>query len=380
MSIAKSRNGAAPKSVLITTDCIGGIWNYAVQLTRGLTVRGVEVLIAALGPAPTASQRQEIQSIDGCYLAHLDCRLEWMDGGCEDLESCGSWLRCLEESFRPDIIHSNSYGLARTPFCAPILVVAHSCVYSWWRAVHGASPPKEWSTYRSAVAQGLSSAAAVIAPTHAMLRSLAGNYDVNLSNSRVIHNSCQIPEVNPLIKRPMILAAGRVWDESKNFAVLDKIAPHLPCSIRIAGAIQSPEGHRGFHARNVSLLGAISQGELHRLMYRSTVFAHPALYEPFGLAVLEAARCGCALVLSDIPSLRELWADAALFCPPDDEEAWSKALKIMLNNDRLCANFSQRARSRAAQFSTEGMVSEYQDLYRRMIANHSRDAHWERAS
>ncbi len=45
----------------------------------------------------------------------------------------------------------------------------------------------------------------------------------------------------------------------------------------------------------------------------ATVFASMARYEPFGLAVLEAAQAGMRLVLSDIPTFRELWDGAAIF-------------------------------------------------------------------
>ena len=57
------------------------------------------------------------------------------------------------------------------------------------------------------------------------------------------------------------------------------------------------------------------------------VFVSAALYEPFGLAVLEAAQAGCALVLSDIPTFRELWDGAALFVAADDAAGFAAALE-----------------------------------------------------
>ena len=62
------------------------------------------------------------------------------------------------------------------------------------------------------------------------------------------------------------------------------------------------------------LLGALDERRSERLAWRSGRSSpRTALYEPFGLAVLEAAQAGCALVLSDIPTFRELWDGAALF-------------------------------------------------------------------
>ena len=64
------------------------------------------------------------------------------------------------------------------------------------------------------------------------------------------------------------------------------------------------------------MLGRLSAGELADWYARAAIYALPARYEPFGLSALEAALSGCALVLGDIPSLREIWGDAALFVPP----------------------------------------------------------------
>jgi glycosyltransferase involved in cell wall biosynthesis len=107
----------------------------------------------------------------------------------------------------------------------------------------------------------------------------------------------------------------------------------------------------------------LPQRELAALYARAAVYALPARYEPFGLSVLEAAHAGCALVLGDIPSLRETWDGAALFVPPDDCAALRRALL------RLCADASLRdllsaiARDRAAAFTPERMAAAYAESY-----------------
>ena len=79
-------------------------------------------------------------------------------------------------------------------------------------------------------------------------------------------------------------------------------------------------------------LGLCRTPELISQMSVASIFAHPALYEPFGLSVLEAARAGCCLILSDIPSLRELWDGAAIFVDPRQPEAWVRELNRLTNN------------------------------------------------
>src|SRR5690606_3875973 len=119
---------------------------------------------------------------------------------------------------------------------------------------------------------------------------------------------------------PFVLTAGRLWDRAKNVAALDAVAPSLPWPVLVAGDDSGPDGQAEI-GRNLRPLGLLAPAELAQWMGRAAVFALPARYEPFGLAVLEAALSGCALVLGDIPTFRELWDDTALFVPPDDHAA-----------------------------------------------------------
>ena len=100
-------------------------------------------------------------------------------------------------------------------------------------------------------------------------------------------------------------------------------------------------------------------------MDRASVFAHPARYEPFGLAPLEAARAGCALVLGDIPSLRENWDAAALFVPPGDTQALTQALADLCANGSRREELAARAHERAQHFTPRRMAAGYREAYRR---------------
>ncbi|MDT8262603.1 glycosyltransferase, partial [Roseomonas sp. DSM 102946] len=83
----------------------------------------------------------------------------------------------------------------------------------------------------------------------------------------------------------------------------------------------------------------------------------------FGLAVLEAAQAGCALVLSDIPTFRELWDGAAVFVPPDDEAAVALALDRMMADRAERDRLGDAARERARRYSTAAMSNAMLALY-----------------
>src|SRR5690606_10065697 len=219
-------------------------------------------------------------------------------------------------------------------FGVPTLVVAHSCVLSWWRAVKGCAVPSSWNEYAERVRQGLRRTDVVVAPTRAMLAELRPLYGVSRP-SRVVHNGRPPRAGGRVEKRPYGLGVGRSWDEAKNMRALDHAAAGLAWPVYLAGDSRSPDGQYG-DSKSLRSLGALPPDRLQRWFDGASIYAHPARYEPFGLSVLEAAQAGCALVLGDIASLRELWQGAACFVSPDDptELAWQLG--------RLSVNQAQR--------------------------------------
>jgi glycogen(starch) synthase len=169
----------------------------------------------------------------------------------------------------------------------------------------------------------------------------------------------------------MILTAGRLWDEAKNIGSLARLPRNSLWPIYAAGESTSPD-NQTIRFEGLKWLGRLSKTELAHCLSRAAIFALPARYEPFGLAALEAGLAGCVLVLGDIPSLREIWRDAALFVPPDQADALSNTLERVIRDPALCSLMSKRARRRALTFSVERMARGYMDLYRRVLDTGSR--------
>jgi glycosyltransferase involved in cell wall biosynthesis len=111
------------------------------------------------------------------------------------------------------------------------------------------------------------------------------------------------------------------------------------------------------------MLGDLEEPDMRAWLARAAVFVNPALYEPFGLGVLEAAQAGCALVLSDIPTLRELWAGAALFADPRRPRALETALWLLGSGELLRDELSRRAAVRAERYTAAAMADAYLALY-----------------
>jgi len=102
-------------------------------------------------------------------------------------------------------------------------------------------------------------------------------------------------------------------------------------------------------------------------MRRASIYALPARYEPFGLSILEAALCGCALVVGDIATLREVWGEAALFVPPDDAEALEQAINGLIEDGARRGEMARRALERGRHFSLARLGRSYQKAYQTLL-------------
>jgi glycogen synthase len=351
----------APR-VLMTADAVGGVWRYALDLARELAAGGGEVLLATMGPRPDRDQLAEAEGIDGLTLVASDFDLEWMDDPWDDVDRAGAWLVEVDREWRPDVVHLNGYCHGGLPWSAPVVIAGHSCVPSWWQAVQGRPAPPEWDDYRRRVRSGLAAADLVVAPTRAMLDDLVRHHGP-LPRARVIHNGVDATRYRALPKQSVALCVGRLWDESKNVAVLAPIASDLPWPVRLVGETAHPSGRPTAGLQGVTCLGPRPHADVVEQMARAAVYVHPARYEPFGLSVLEAALSGCALVLADIASLREVWGDAALYAPPDDRAALRGALTRAMTDATLRGRLIERSLARALRLTAAAMGEGYRRLY-----------------
>jgi glycogen(starch) synthase len=357
------------KRILMTADTVGGVWTYALELTRALQSYDVEVLLAVMGPPLTAAQREDARKISNLNLFKSNYKLEWMPDCWSDVKRAGDWLLHLENRLQPDLIHLNGYAHASLPWESPTLVAGHSCVFSWWQAVKGDTPPAEWQRYKNEVKNGLLAADLVVTPSHAMLRALNIHYG-RIDNTRVISNGRDPEFFDTGDKQPFVLSAGRLWDAAKNIERIAEVAPQLPWPVFVAGDLQQTEQPPPdrFIKKECRWLGALSESELRRWFAAASIYALPALYEPFGYTPLEAALSGCALVLGDIESLGEIWGDAAVFVDPNDSQALKAALLELIGNTRHRREMSQRARERALEFTSARMARNYFATYVELLA------------
>jgi glycosyltransferase involved in cell wall biosynthesis len=100
------------------------------------------------------------------------------------------------------------------------------------------------------------------------------------------------------------------------------------------------------------------------LMYNcSSLFLYPSLRESFGLPVLEAMACGAPVITSDIPAIREVGGDAAVFIDPENTNAIAENISSLLNSQEQQASLIQKGSERAKAFSWKNSAEKLIELY-----------------
>jgi glycosyltransferase involved in cell wall biosynthesis len=358
--------------ILVTADTLGGVWTYTRELVTGLARRGVRVTLVSFGDILPDEQTRWTRDLPGLDYRPTAFKLEWMQNSEQDMEASAEYLCAVVRETRPDLLHFSQFfygALAGDAAEVPRVVVAHSDVVSWWHAVHKQKPVESpWLRwYREIVQRGLAGASAVVAPSRWMLQQIELHFG-KLARATVVHNGRDHTLFDPQQpKENFIVTVGRLWDTGKNARLL--LAGEMPGPVHIIGAAAHPElQSAAFDAEeirpNVHLEAPADQEELAGLFSRAAIYAATSQYEPFGLAPLEAALSGCALVVSDIPSFRELWDGAAVFFPNGDAQHLRDVLAELLRDPELRQRHAALAYERARRkYSSARMIESYLELY-----------------
>jgi glycosyltransferase involved in cell wall biosynthesis len=96
----------------------------------------------------------------------------------------------------------------------------------------------------------------------------------------------------------------------------------------------------------------------------ATCFLFPSFYESSGLPPVEAMACGCPVIVSDIPALKERCGDAAVYCDPYDIDSVCAAVETVMDDERLRAKLQLLGRIRAEAFSWSHSAAQTLQLLR----------------
>jgi len=231
--------------------------------------------------------------------------------------------------------------------------------------VKGTPLPPDFAWRRDLIECGLNRAAAVVAPSAAFAALTARTYALTRP-VHAVHNGRRALSMKRRPMEDLVFTAGRLWDEGKNVRVLDEAAARISARVEAAGPVEGPNRAQASF-ENLRHLGELSSAGIAGRLAARPIFASAALYEPFGLSVLEAAQAGCALVLSDISSFRELWSGCATFVPANDSDAFAEAMEELLANPARRTDLGIAARMHAPRYTPDLMAQRMVQIYKHLL-------------
>ncbi|HXT22465.1 MAG TPA: glycosyltransferase family 1 protein [Thermoanaerobaculia bacterium] len=133
---------------------------------------------------------------------------------------------------------------------------------------------------------------------------------------------------------PLVVGGGYGWKSRELHARLERLAD-----------------------RGVHLLGRLDDDRLLRVLQAARVFVYPSLYEGIGLPALEALACGVPTIVTRTSSLPEVVGDAALLVDPQDPGELIDAMRRLLSEPTLAADFAARGPRQASRFTWDGCAA-----------------------
>jgi glycosyltransferase involved in cell wall biosynthesis len=364
--------------ILITTDTLSGVWTCTRELATGLVSRGIRVTLVSFGEIPLPQETAWMDRLHGLQYRPTAFRLDWMEQGEQDLKDSSAYLTALVKELKPDLLHLNQMCYGNLPVAVPRLVFAHGDLITWSKSVHGHAPKESrWSRwYQEGISAGLAKASVVVAPTVWMLDSIRSAY-MRSDYDTVIYNGRNPIFFNPYVsKDESVLAVGRLWDANKQLSLLTQHKHPIPVCIVDSDTLAQPVGvpiradvKLSLDEVRVALKGPQTEAQLRLLYSRASIYAATARYEPLGVAALEAAFSRCAIVANDIPPLREMWDDTAIYFNANDATSLAAAIRMLSERRDLCQAFGNRAFERAKEcFTAQRMIDDYLQLYRNLLS------------
>ena len=117
-------------------------------------------------------------------------------------------------------------------------------------------------------------------------------------------------------------------------------------------------------SEQVTFLGFVPTDDLQSLYALARLLVFPSLFEGWGFPVTEAMRAGLPVACSNVTSLPEQTAGAALLFDPTNVEEIADAVERLWVDESLRRRLSDAGRTRAAEFSWETTARTFCDHYR----------------
>jgi glycosyltransferase involved in cell wall biosynthesis len=300
-----------------------------------------------------------------------------------DFRFRGHLLRLLYSNFL-SLKHRRSLFFVATQLEAVFfrtnqIITIHDIIPLLFRASH----KKQYFYFKYVLGHVLHRAKSVITPSQHTKDLLLQTYGLDEQKVKVIHNGVRQSLCSAFKKENVdekfILFTGRLV-RMKNFAGLlrafNLIKDSIPHRLVITGhgtrkmkreLEELRRDNRPIDDERVVYRGHVSSEEMEELLNRASLLVFPSFYEGFGLPPLEGMAHGCPVVVSNVSSLPEVCADAALYVDPYDAASIANAMRRALTDSGLRRSMVTRGFERARAFRWEESARQHVEVFAEVL-------------
>ena len=176
---------------------------------------------------------------------------------------------------------------------------------------------------------------------------------------RTIHLGVDLGRFSPadVPREPFLLYPANAWPHKNHDRLFEAVAllrrEHRDLRLVLTGEHADVPDY-------VDVRGRVSQDELVELYRRASALVFPSLYEGFGQPLLEALACACPVACSDLPPLREVAGDAAVYFDALDPESIAAATLDTI------ARGGSSGPERASSFTWDSCARKHDAVYREL--------------
>lgn len=330
-----------------------GIGTYVRELVRAMAETAPGETFVAFGPRSIESHLPSSGSID---------RIE-VDAPHYSIRELGTIGRAANAA-RLDLFHSPHYVIPLVR--GPVVVTIHDLIH-----LERQTNPLRLLYARGMLRRATRRPARIITVTEAVAAMIARRYPRAASKVRAVHNGVEdrffaaTPPPRPGRRYFLWIGNDKPHKNLKGLVeAWRQVAPSLPdCDLVLAGA--PPGALRG--EPQIRIAGFVPSDELPSLCAGAVALVLPSLFEGFGLPVAEAMAAGCPVIASAIPPLREVAADAALWCDPANPATIAAAMTELAADGARRATLIERGHRRAEAFSWRASAEKTIEIYREAV-------------
>ena len=171
-----------------------------------------------------------------------------------------------------------------------------------------------------------------------------------------------------------ILNVGTI-EERKNVLLALKALTHLPQDVHLVIVGRNTHytkkvvcyAKKHNLTNRLHILNNVTNEELPAIYKLSQCFVYPSRYEGFGLPIIEAIQCGCAVVACIGSCLEEAGGKYSLYVHPDDVLGMANAVLFWLDNPEEKAKSIALSREYVKRFENNDMALQLKNLYQEVL-------------